>query len=270
MKKTRIDHAFDRLRKSGRKGFVAYLTAGDPHLAATVDIVRRLAAAGADVIELGIPFSDPLADGEANQRAAERALASGTTFAGILDAVREIRRDCEVPLLFFSYLNPLYAHGFESAVARAAEAGVDGMLLVDLALEESAPYRRALRAHGLNFVPLITPTTPEDRIGRIAATGSGFLYAVSREGVTGMQDRLQEQARGLLEAARRQTRLPVALGFGVSTPEQARAYAEMTDAVVVGSYIVKTYHRHGDSAEGRARATDEVATLIRAVKEVCA
>ena len=268
MKKTRIDRTFAELKTSGRRGFVAYITAGDPDLASTVDIVLRLEKAGADVIELGIPFSDPLADGEANQRAAERALAAGTTFAGILDTVREIRKHSQIPLLFFSYLNPLYAHGFDSAVARAAEAGIDGMLLVDLAWEESAPYRKALAKHGLNYVPLITPTTPEDRIARIAAAGNGFIYAVSREGVTGMQNKLQEQAQELLARARRVTDLPVALGFGISSPEQARAYAEMTDAVVVGSFIVSTFHKHGSTPSGRDAATAEVAALIQAVKGI--
>jgi tryptophan synthase alpha chain len=231
-------------------------------------MVLLLEKAGADVIELGIPFSDPLADGEVNQRAAERALASGTTYAGLLETVRMIRRQSEIPLLFFSYLNPLHAHGFDQAVADAAAAGIDGMLLVDLSLEESGPYRKALARHGLNNIPLITPTTPEARIGRIAAAGNGFIYAVSREGVTGVQKSMQEQAKELLERAHRVTRLPIALGFGVSTPQQAGAYAGMTEAVVVGSYIVSTYHQHGDSPAGREAATAEVKKLIDAVKGV--
>lgn len=268
MKQTRIDRTFSKLRREGRKGFVAYVTAGDPDLDSTVDIVLRLEKAGADVIELGIPFSDPLADGPTNQLAAERALAAGATYAGILDVVRRIRAQSEIPLVFFSYLNPLLVHGFDRAVARAAEAGVDGVLLVDLSLEESAPYRKALAAQGLNNIVLITPTTSADRIRRIASHGNGFVYAVSREGVTGAQDKMQEQALELLAKAHQGTALPIALGFGVSTPEQAAAYAALTEAVVVGSFIVNTYHKAGNTPEGRDRATAEVARLIQAVKGV--
>lgn len=268
MKSTRIDRCWKKLAQQGKKGFVAYITAGDPDLDATEDIIYRLEEAGADIIELGVPFSDPLADGPANQMAAERALLSGTTFAGILAMVRRVRERSSIPLLFFSYMNPLYAHGFEKSVAQAAEAGLDGMLLVDLSLEESGPYRKALQQHGLNYVSLVTPTTPDQRLAGLTKHSSGFVYCVSRAGVTGEQTQLQSEASSLLARTRDVTSLPVALGFGVSTPEQARSYAEMTEGVVVGSYIVSTYFKCGNSPEGRAEATAQIKRLIDAVKSV--
>ena len=268
MKPTRITQRFEALKKEGKKGFIAYITAGDPSLEATVDIVKRLEDAGADLIELGVPFSDPLADGPANQLAAERALAAGTTMKGILGAVTKIRESSEIPLLFFSYMNPLYAHGFETSIKRAAKAGVDGVLMVDIAMEESGPYAAILEQHGLDHVPLVTPTTPDKRMKDIVKTASGFVYAVSRTGVTGEQKELQADASAVLKKANRHSKLPVALGFGISTPKQARAYAELTDAVVVGSHIVTTYHNAGNSARGRAAATKEIKKLIDAVKKV--
>jgi len=266
MQPTRIEQCFSRLRERGEKGFVAYITAGDPDLESTVERVRLLEEAGADVIELGIPFSEPLADGVANQRAAERALRSGTTYAGILNTVRRIRETSEIPLVFFSYLNPLFVRGFETSVSMAAEAGVDGMLLVDLSLEEAAPFQEQLAARGLNHVVLVTPTTPEERVAGLVDHAGGFVYCVSRAGVTGEQTELQREAKNVLERARRHTDLPLALGFGVSTPEQARAYADMSDAVVVGSNIVNTFHAEGDTPEGRERAAGKIAELIQAVK----
>ncbi len=267
MMETRIDKRFQELRERGECGFIAYITAGDPDLDATVERVLLLEKLGADVVELGIPFSDPLADGEANQRAAERALEAGATFEGICACVERIREQSEIPLLFFSYLNPLYARGFEHSCKRAAEAGVDGMLLVDMSLEESAPFRKELAAHGLNHVVLVTPTTPEERVAGLVGDGSGFVYCVSRAGVTGEQSELQAEAQGVLERAGRHTQNPLALGFGVSTPEQARSYAQLCDAVVVGSHIVNTFHRAGNSPEGREAAGRNIAELISAVKQ---
>jgi len=268
MKPTRISKRFDALRKDGKKGFIAYITAGDPGLKQTVDIVRRLEDAGADLIELGVPFSDPLADGPANQLAAERALSAGTSMKGILDAVNEIREKSEIPLLFFSYMNPLYAHGFEKTIKRAAKAGIDGVLMVDISMEESGPYSDILEANNLDHVPLVTPTTPDQRMKQIVRTASGFVYAVSRTGVTGEQTELQKDASAVLRKANRHSTLPVALGFGISTPKQARSYAELTDAVVVGSHIVTTFFKAGNSARGRAAATREIKKLIDAVKQV--
>ncbi len=267
MSPTRIDTCFAGLRERGEKGFIAYITAGDPDLASTVERVRLLEEIGADVIELGIPFSDPLADGVANQRAAERALAAGTTYEGIIRAVEEIRKHSEIPIVFFSYLNPLFARGFDKSMDMAANAGVDGVLLVDMCLEEAGPFQNIMQSRNLNPVVLVTPTTPEERVAALVKSGSGFVYCVSRAGVTGEQTELQKDARGVLERAGRHTSLPLALGFGVSTPEQARTYAAMSDAVVVGSTIVTTFHEAGDSSCGRRAAAKKIEALVKAVKE---
>ena len=264
---TRIEQRFEDLNAAGQSGFIAYITAGDPSLLVTEDVVLRLEDAGTDVIELGVPFSDPLADGPANQRAAERALAAGTTLPQVLDSVARLRERTEIPLIIYSYMNPLVAPGFENTVAQIRAAGIDGILMVDLSVEESAPYARPLTDAGLNIIYLVTPTTPDDRIKMISDQSSGFVYCVSRTGVTGAQAELQKDALTLLDRVHAQSDLPVALGFGVSTPDQARAYAEITEAVVVGSYIVNAYHEAGDSAEGRAKATHTVKRLIDAVKQ---
>lgn len=265
MEPTRIDTCFARLRDENRKGFIAYITAGDPDLDATLERVKLLEEAGADLIELGIPFSEPLADGVANQRAAERALDRGITFDGILELVKRIREVSEIPIVFFSYLNPLFVRGFERAAREAKEVGVDGMLLVDLSLEECEPYQKALHDVGLDHVVLVTPTTPEERVAGLLKGAGGFVYCVSRSGVTGEQSELQQQAQSVLERAARHTDLPVALGFGISTPDQAQTYSTMSDAVVVGSYLVNTFHECGDTPEGRAKAMQHISPLIQAV-----
>jgi tryptophan synthase alpha chain len=266
--KTRIDQRFEKLRAEGRKGFVAYVTAGDPDLAATEDIVLRLEDAGVDVIELGIPFSDPLADGRVNQEAAARALAAGATLKGVLQSVRKLRRATEVPILFFTYMNPVHAMGVDRLIAAAAEAGVDGMLFLDLPAEEAGAYLPALARRGLNNICLVTPTSPDNRIERIVRAGSGFVYCVSREGVTGMQKSLGGTALDLVRRTKRFTDLPVALGFGISTPGHARAAAADADAVVVGSAIVSRFHEAPHTAAGRKAAAAWVRGLVRAVKEV--
>lgn len=265
---SRIEERFAGLRARNQKGFVAYITAGDPDIGATIERVKLLEAAGADVIELGIPFSDPLADGTANQRAAERALQAGTRLDHVLEAVRTIRESSEIPLVFFSYLNPLFARGFEKTARQAAAAGVDGMLLVDMCLEESAPFCHTLQQEGLDHVVLVTPTTPEDRVEQLVRGGAGFVYCVSRAGVTGEQAELQKDAQSVLERTARHTTLPRALGFGVSTPAQAGQYAAMSEAVIVGSFLVNTFHEAGNTPEGRTRAMAKITPLIDAVKGV--
>ena len=263
---TRIEACFARLRAEGKKGLIAYITGGDPSLAATEDMVLRLAAAGVDVIELGVPFSDPLADGPVIQQAAARALAAGVTWRKLMAAVARIRRRSDVPLLLFSYLNPLLARAFERTAAEAAAAGADGFLILDLPVEEAAPFNAVLDRQRLNHVGLVTPTSPARRIRDIVGVSSGFVYCVSREGVTGMQRRLALGALRLVQATRRLTRLPVALGFGISTPAQAAAAARAADAVVIGSAIVDRFARAPQNAAGRAAAARWVATLVRAVK----
>ncbi|HMP71748.1 MAG TPA: tryptophan synthase subunit alpha [Kiritimatiellia bacterium] len=267
MTMTRIDHAFAGLRKAKQKGFIAYITAGDPNLDATVDIVLRLEQEGVDVIELGLPFSDPLADGKVNQESAARALEAGTTPFGVLDCVAKIRKRSQIPLMCYTYMNPLVALGFERFAKRAAEAGLDGLLLLDLPVEEATNEPGILAGHGLNFICLVTPTTPEERIKKIAATASGFIYCVSREGVTGVQEKLGKGALDLVKRTRKHTKLPLALGFGISTPDHARAAAKPSDAVVVGSAIVSRFHQEPKTAKGRQQAAAWVGGLVRAVKE---
>lgn len=268
MKKTRIDHKFAELKKQGKKGFIAYLSAGDPNLEDTVDIVLGLEKAGVDVVELGLPFSDPLADGRVNQEAATRALEAGSTFDGVMQCVARIREQSEIPLIFYAYMNPLLSRGFEASIAAAAKAGIDGFLLLDLPLEEAKPYRKALADNALNAIQLVTPTTPDERIEKIVKQANGFIYCVSREGVTGVQDSIAEGAGALVERINSKSKLPVALGFGIGTPEQARDAAKLSDAVVVGSAIVNAFHNNPHTPEGRADATAFVKQMVTAVKEI--
>jgi len=265
---SRISKSFAELGKAREKGFIAYVTAGDPSLEETVDIALELADAGVDLIELGIPFSDPLADGRVNQEAAERALAHGATWGGILETVSRIREETDIPMIFFSYLNPLYAAGFDSALRDAKAAGIDGMLILDLPIEESQPFDDAFAGNGLDKISLITPTTPATRMERIMQSSSGFIYCVSRTGVTGAQKSIEDGARKVLEETRRHTELPLALGFGISTPEQAASAAQMADAVVVGSAIVQRFHDEPHTAAGRKAAASWVAEMVSAVKEI--
>ena len=268
MKKSRVDQKFADLRSNNEKGFIAYLSAGDPSLKDTVDIVLRLEDAGVDVVELGLPFSDPLADGRVNQEAAIRALDAGSTFEGVLDCVVKIRERSELPLIFYAYMNPLLAHGFEESMKQSAQAGIDGFLLLDLPFEEAGPYRSALTKNNLNAIQLITPTTPDERIEKIVKRASGFVYCVSRAGVTGVQKELSSGAKGLVDRIKQKTSAPVALGFGIGTPEQARDAAQLADAVVVGSAIVNKFHTCPHTAEGRAKATAFVKQIVDAVKKV--
>ena len=247
---TRIGERFTRLRKEGRKAFVAFLTAGDPSLDRTVTAAVELDQAGVDVLELGVPFSDPLADGPVIQRSSERALERGTTLSTVLEAVRRIRRKSELPLLLFSYYNPLLRHGLARLAAEAREAGVDGVLVTDLPPEEAGPWLEAARPCALDTVFLAAPTSPDDRLHRVAEASRGFVYAVSRTGVTGERQALSDDARPLVERLRARTAVPVALGFGISTPEQVAQAGAMADGVVVGSALVRFLEDHpeGDLA----------------------
>jgi tryptophan synthase alpha chain len=237
---TRISRLFEDCAKRGKKAFIAYLTAGDPDPSATVPLVLALERAGADLIELGVPFSDPIADGPVIQRASERALKSKTTLRQILQMVREIRTQSEIPLLLFSYLNPIMHYGFERLAKEASEAGIDGVLLTDLSVEEAEEPVARLRAHGLDTVFLAAPTSSDRRLGLVARHSSGFVYLVSRTGVTGEQSSLSELAIPLVERMRQHTSLPLAVGFGISKPEHVAEVSRFADGVVVGSAIVKT------------------------------
>lgn len=264
----RIAGTFAELRARGRKGFVVYLTAGDPSVAATRDQVLRLVAAGADIVELGVPFSDPLADGRVNQEAAMRALAADATLGRILEMIAELRRKTQVPIVIYSYINPLLAHGLETSIRKMAQAGVDGLLVLDLAAEEAEEPVAIMRRHGIAPIRLVTPTSTAARVARIAKQADGFIYCVSRAGVTGARRELSDEAGDVLALARRHTDLPLALGFGISTPEQAAAAARLADAVVVGSALVQRLHEAGRDARRRAAAYRWAGAMARAVHSV--
>ncbi len=251
---------------------MAYITAGDPHLDQTGELVLALERAGVDFVELGIPFSDPLADGVVNQLAAARALAAGATVAGVLQCVRELRERSAVPIVLYTYMNPVYAFGFARFLREATAAGVDGLLLLDLPPDEALRNEelRGGAGDGTAAVPrmirLIAPTTPPDRVRAIAAAGEGFLYYVSREGVTGERQELSTSIAEQVAAIRETSDLPVAVGFGISTPAQAAAVADSADAVVVGSAIVRQIGEHGGAADLPARIEAFVRPLVAAVK----
>src|SRR6266699_2550633 len=260
---TRISKRFAELRASGELGIVAYITAGDPSLDATLKFVLALAEAGADVIELGVPFSDPLADGPTIQRASERALKAGTTLAGVLDLVRRIRQSSQVPLVLFSYYNPILQMGFEKFAATAEAAGAGGVLATDLTPEESEDYRRILGAHHLDTIFLGAPTSTDERLAKIAACSSGFLYLISRTGVTGAKDTLPDDLPALLRRARSVTQLPIAVGFGISLPGHVSVLGGLADAAVVGSALVSEIEK-APSVDAAALALGE---RIRALKQ---
>jgi tryptophan synthase alpha chain len=246
----RIGERFAKRRAEAKPAFVAFLTAGDPSLDRTVEAAVELDAAGADVLELGVPFSDPLADGPVIQRASERALARGVTLSGVLDAVRRIRARCDLPLLLFSYYNPLLQYGLERLAREARAAGADGALVTDLPPEEAGEWVAAARAADLDTVFLASPTSPPERLRRVAEASRGFVYAISRTGVTGERQALSADARPLVERLRSLTDVPVALGFGLSTPEQVREAAAVADGVVVGSALVRFLEEHPEGDLG--------------------
>jgi tryptophan synthase alpha chain len=263
----RIDTKFETLRAVGQCGFIAYITAGDPNLKSTPALVAALEQSGVDIVELGIPFSDPLADGATIQAASGRALDAGATVAGVLDAVREIRRSSEVPIVLFTYLNPVYVYGFDRFHADAAAAGADGLLILDLPPDEAARNAELMKSHGLLSIRLIAPTTPPERMELIAKSAEGFIYYVSREGVTGEQTSLSTDIATQVAEIKKHTSLPVAVGFGISTPDQATEVAKESDAVVVGSAIVRRIGEHGKSAELIQKVAQFVSPIAAAVKK---
>jgi len=257
----RIDNCFARLRKEKRKGFVPYICAGDPTLKKTAELGLALEKAGSDVLELGLPFSDPLADGIVNQLAAQRSLAAGTTVRGVFDCVREIRRQSQIPIVLYSYLNPIFQFGTDKFHREAEAAGVDGLLILDLPPEEDVD----LGAGNVVHIRLIAPTTQPDRMKKIAKSAKGFLYYVSREGVTGARDSIAVSLAQKLAELRKMSDLPVAVGFGISSPEQAREVARHADAVVVGSAIVDLIAKHGDKPEMIEKVSAFARDLAKAI-----
>ncbi|HEY0099431.1 MAG TPA: tryptophan synthase subunit alpha [Pyrinomonadaceae bacterium] len=246
---SRIAETFARLRREQRRGFIPFITAGDPDLETTRRLIPELARAGASVIELGVPFSDPMADGPVIQRASERALRGEVGVAEVLSVVREARRETDVPIVLFSYYNPLLQYGAERLCAEASRAGVDGMLVTDLAPEEAGEFAATLRAHELDLIFLVAPTSTDARLKRIAERASGFIYAVSRAGVTGVQNALSTEAGRLVARVRAVSELPVAVGFGISQREQVAEVWRFADAAVVGSAIVAEIEKRGDSPD---------------------
>jgi tryptophan synthase alpha chain len=261
---SRIADAFSSIRANATPGLVAYVTAGDPDLARSAEILVALANAGADVIEVGVPFSDPLADGPVIQRAVERALASGTTLRRTLEMIRRTRADIRSPLVLFTYVNPIVRMGEAEFVRTAADAGVDGVLVLDLPVEEAGPFRQRLIDAGIDPIFLLSPTTTDARIEQSAALGRGFLYVISRLGVTGVRDRVAVEAEDLVQRIRTRSPLPLAMGFGISTPEQVAQVGRWADAAVVGSALVNVIAEHGSAAD----LPDRVAGYARWLKGV--
>jgi tryptophan synthase alpha chain len=266
MTETRIGRLFDRLRAEGRKGLIAYLTAGDPEPGRTPALVEALERGGADLIELGVPFSDPVADGPVIQRGAERALKAGTRLRDVLEIARQVRRRSEIPLLLFTYLNPVLRYGFERLALDAAAAGIDGCLLTDLSVEEAAAHVDQMRRAGLDTVFLAAPTSTPERLRLVARYSSGFIYLVSRTGVTGESATLGDSVAPLVAAMREVSGLPLAVGFGISRPEQVAQVARLADAAVVGSAFVRLIEQYlaDPSLEARLEAfTRELAAPLR-------
>ena len=263
---TRITSLFSTCRAERRKVFIAYITGGDPTPAQTASLVLALERGGADLIELGVPFSDPIADGPVIQRASDRALRAKSTVAGLLEAVREVRRHSQIPLLLFSYLNPLLRYGFEKLASDAVQAGIDGVLLTDLCVEEAAEPVRQLRNRGLDTVFLAAPTSTDRRLRMVSEHSSGFIYLVSRTGVTGEQASLSDSAAPLVKRMRAFTDLPLALGVGIGTPEQVTEAAQLTDGVVVGSAIVKFIEENATAPDLSAKLEGWACRLSRPLR----
>jgi tryptophan synthase alpha chain len=245
----RISASFRELSRAGRKGFIPYLTAGDPDLSLTVELILELERAGADIIELGVPFSDPMADGPVIQRASERALLNGVNIRDCLECVRRARSKSQVPIVLFSYFNPLLSLGFDSMAVELERAGVDGVLVTDLVHEEADEFISQMRERDIDTIFLVAPTSTQERIRMVAEASRGFIYAVSRTGVTGIQDSLARSASNLVKKVRSSSDLPVAVGFGISTPDQVADVWKVADAAVVGSRIVAEIERlKGDNS----------------------
>jgi len=251
-----ISRTFEELRQRGRKAFIPFITSGDPDLETTIRTVPELERAGSHIVELGIPFSDPVADGPVIQRSSERALRNRYRMGDHLEAVRRIRRDSSIPIVLFSYFNPLLQYGLDRLAADARAAGIDGVLATDMTPEEGEEYCACLRDHALDSIFLATPTSDAERVGRIARASRGFVYVVSRSGVTGVRATLSDSVVPTLRRVREHTDLPVAVGFGISTPEQVRAVWEIADGAVVGSAIVTCMEREPDRAAVPARVRE--------------
>ncbi|MDP0492041.1 MAG: tryptophan synthase subunit alpha [Verrucomicrobiota bacterium JB023] len=262
----RIDATFAKLKEDGRKAFVAYVSGGDPDSERSLEILCALADAGADIIELGLPFSDPLADGIVNQLAADRALKAGATTEKMLQLIRDFRKTHETPLVLFTYLNPVFTYGYQRFHADAAAAGADGILLLDLPPDEAARNADLAEGTGLHHIQLIAPTTPEDRVKLLAESSQGFIYALSRTGVTGAHGAPSEGIGQTVDRIKKYTETPVCVGFGITTPEQAALVASVSDGIIVGSAIVKTIETNAEDKEVAAKVGGFVSSLVQAIR----
>ena len=263
---TQISDTFAGLKGAGRTGFVAYITAGDPDLKTTRDLVLELERRGVDIIELGVPFSDPLADGPVNQESAQRALRHGVSLSNIMDMVADLRSETDIPIVLFTYYNPVHRYGLERFGDHARAAGVNGALVLDLPPEESDDYRQVMAARELDTIYLLTPTSREDRIRLISSCSTGFVYYVSRTGVTGERTRLTDTVRPKVAQIRACTDKPIAVGFGVSQPEHVKEIADYADAVVVGSAIVRRIGEGEGEPDLVPRIGAFVETLVRPLR----
>ena len=257
-----IGSTFQRLKKTGSKALITYISAGDPDLTTTRELVLGMAKNGVDIIELGIPYSDPVADGPVIQQASLRALQNGVTIKAIFDLVDSLRQETEIPLVLMAYYNSLLQFGIEPFIYTCARVGVDGLIIPDLPLEESEELRQVGDANGIDIIMLVAPTTPDERIARIAATSRGFLYCVSVTGVTGTQNSLDSGLEGFLSRVRSQTDIPLAVGFGISTPAQAATVAKLADGVIVGSAVIKVMEQH----LGSDRLVGKVGEFVNGLK----
>jgi len=260
----RIDASLCRLKENGEKGLFAFITAGDPDLETTFKLVLSLEKAGVDLIELGVPFSDPIADGPVIQNASQRSLAQGTNLRLILDLVHRVRIETNIPLLLMTYYNPVLQYGLEGFAVDAVEAGVDGMIVPDLPFEESTPLQEVLKPVGMHLIYLAAPTTPAERLRKISTAARGFIYCVSRTGVTGMRDSISPDTAEFIQRVRQHCTLPLAVGFGVSNPEQASIVAQYADAVIVGSAIVNLIEQFYEQKEV---LVEQVSKLIKSFKD---
>jgi tryptophan synthase alpha chain len=261
---SRLGQRLTALKQNDAKALVTFITAGDPDLATTGEMILLLEDAGADIIELGVPFSDPMADGPTIQLSSERALAAGTTLAGILETVSTVRRSSQIPIILMGYLNPIHAYGYDRFCRDAAAAGVDGVLLVDMPPEESDEFLRSANDNGLNVIFLLTPTSDRSRISTVNRLGKGFIYYVTVTGVTGARQEISETLAAELSRIKAEVALPIMAGFGISTPEQAASVASLADGVVVGSAIVKLFQQHS-GAQLRTELKLFVSSLKQAI-----
>jgi len=264
----RIKNTFKELNKTGRKAFIAYITAGDPNLDSTKNIVIELEKNGVDIIELGIPFSDPVADGPVNQEASFRALASGVKLQDIILKVKEIRKETNIPIVLFSYFNPILNYGLEKFAEDVADSGVDGILILDLPPEEASGYKKMMEAKKIATIFLVSPITPENRLDLIGKTATGFIYYVSQMGVTGVRDSLQKELDEKIKLVKKHTDIPIVIGFGISTPEHVAEASVYADGVVVGSAIVKKIGETGSTPGFEKNIGLFVKDLTRPIKGV--